>query len=265
MKKAICLSLAATLLLLVFGCVYAYKEKADTKCYHITHLYPGWFISYEFLGLNNGEEYEAYMRSAPIMPAFVTHEMLGALGKVQYSVTTDERWSIIKNYRITDHNYWFYEDGKAETDYSLNVYVKPVLECVKDNTTIRIGEPYQQIYHYTEDLRKSESDGYRVLELKGVQYRYIDGELNTIQWETPSHVFQLRFDEPDKVGRESGTLMSYILYSRTSVLAHGAEHHHWALPAVPGLPVCDLDRSDPLVSFGNTPAFEYSSGAFQKA
>ena len=219
MKKAICLSLVVTLLLLAFGCIYAYNDRSGQRLSHANDSNPIFSYTPEWLGFLNDEEYETYMRSAPIMPAFVTYEMLRELGDVSYAVAFDESALRKKNYRITDCYYSFRNDDKEGTDYGLDTYAKPLLEDYKDAASFHIDEPYQQIYHYTEDLRKSESDGYRVLELKGVQYRYIDGELNTIQWETPSHVFQLHFNEPDKVGREEGTLLSYMLRSRTSVLA----------------------------------------------
>lgn len=217
MKKAICLSLVATLLLLV--CVYtSFYTDRENKNRNYVPPNPTFCVLYEMLGFTDSAEYQEYMRHAPIMPAFVTYEMLGALGDVQYALVLEEYWNR-KNFKITDCYYSFREDDKEGTDYSISAYVKPLLEDYKDEASFHIDEPYRQIYHYTEDLRKSESDGYCVLELKDVQYRYIDGELRSIQWETPSNVFKLSIDEADKVGREAGTLLSYMLYSRTSVLA----------------------------------------------
>lgn len=219
MKKAICLSLVATLLLLVFGCGYAYIDRSGQKLSHANDSNPIFSYTPEWLGFTDIEEYETYMKTAPIMPAFVTYEMLRELGDVSYAVTLDESALRKKNYRITDCYYSFRNDDKEGTDYGIHTYAKPLLEDYKDAASFHIDEPYQQIYRYTEDLRRSESDGYRVLELKGVQYRYINGELRSIQWEAPSHVYVLSIDEPDKVGLDDGTMMHYILYAPTTVLA----------------------------------------------
>lgn len=207
MKKASCFSLVVIVLLVLCNSIFADPDRLNSNLSRIPPN-PVFCVSYDLLAFGDVAEYETYMRKALIMPEFVTYEMLRELGNFDGAYASDTRWRNIKTFKITDCYYSF------ESGISLNVYVKPIeAEARKSQNNCT------QIYHYTEDLRQSASDGYCILQLKGVQYRYINGELSSIQWETPSNVFKLGIDEADKVGREAGTLMSYILYSRTSVLA----------------------------------------------